>query len=72
MSSREQLLGSTFGRGGDVIVSIAGHPVASAEDVVRVVTTELSPGESVPIGFYRGRERRTVTVKLAQRPANPG
>jgi S1-C subfamily serine protease len=72
VSSREQLLGSTFGRGGDVIVSIAGHPVASAEDVVRVVTTELSPGESVPIGFYRGRQRRTVTVKLAQRPANPG
>jgi S1-C subfamily serine protease len=44
----------------------------SAEDVVRVVTTELSPGESVPITFYRGRDRRTTTVKLADRPANPG
>ena len=71
-SSRVQLLGSTLGRGGDVIVAIAGHSVASAEDVVRIVTTELSPGESVPITFYRGRDRRTTTVKLAERPTNPG
>jgi S1-C subfamily serine protease len=55
-----------------VIVAIDGHAVASAEDVVRVVTTELSPGETVPLTFYRGSNRRTVDVKLAERPANPG
>jgi 2-alkenal reductase len=69
---RRQILGAQFGRGGDVIVSIDGHPVASAEDVVRVVTTELTPGESVPVAFYRGGARRTVSVRLAERPANPG
>jgi S1-C subfamily serine protease len=69
---KQPVLGSVFGQGGDVIVSIGGHPVASAEDVVRVVTTELSPGESVPVTFYRGSSKRTVDVKLAERPANPG
>jgi S1-C subfamily serine protease len=69
---RKQILGSQFGQGGDVIVAIDGHPVASAEDVVRVVTTELSPGETVPLTFYRGSARKTVDVKLAERPANPG
>jgi S1-C subfamily serine protease len=68
----QQLLGSPFVSGGDVIVSIDGHSVGSAEDVVRVVTEELSPGQSVPITFYRGGRRHQVTVKLAERPANPG
>ena len=71
-TERQQLLGSPFVSGGDVIVSIDGHSVGSAEDVVRVVTEELSPGQSVPITFYRGGRRHQVTVKLAERPANPG
>ena len=71
-TQHQEILGSEFWRGGDVIVSIAGHPVESAEDVVRVVTTELSPGESVPVTFFRGRTRSTVNVRLAERPPNPG
>jgi 2-alkenal reductase len=68
----QQLLGAPFVSGGDVIVSIAGHPVGSAEDVVRVVTEQLSPGQSVPVTFFRAGRRHQVTVKLAQRPASPG
>jgi S1-C subfamily serine protease len=71
-TDHQDILGSVYWRGGDVIVSIAGHPVESAEDVVRVVTTELSPGETVPIVLYRGKNRRTVSVKLAERPASSG
>src|SRR3954470_18705618 len=67
-----QLLGAPFISGGDVIVSIAGHPVGSAEDVVRVVTEEVSPGQSVPITFIRAGRRHQVTVKLAERPASAG
>ena len=67
-----RLLGAPFVSGGDVIVSIGGHPVGSAEDVVRVVTEELSPGQSVPVTFFRAGRRHQVTVRLAQRPANPG
>jgi 2-alkenal reductase len=71
-NQRQDLLGSQFVRGGDVIVAIDGRPVRSAEDVVRVVTEQLSPGQSVPVTFYRGSRRRQVTLKLAERPANPG
>jgi S1-C subfamily serine protease len=70
-SESEEILGTKFIRGGDVIVGIAGRPVRSAEDVVRVVTDELSPGQSVTLTFLRGRERRQTNVKLAERPANP-
>jgi S1-C subfamily serine protease len=55
-----------------VIVSIAGRRVSSAEDVVRVVTERLSPGQSVPVAFIRAGRRHRVTVTLAERPANPG
>jgi 2-alkenal reductase len=71
-TSKQEVLGDAFWRGGDVIVSIAHRPVASAEDVVRIVTEQLSPGQSVPLTYVRGNARRTVTVKLAERPANPG
>jgi S1-C subfamily serine protease len=71
-SDSRQLLGAPFVSGGDVIVSIAGHPVESAEDVVRVVTEELSPGQSVSVVFYRGGRKHQVTVRLAQRPPTPG
>jgi S1-C subfamily serine protease len=67
-----EVLGGEFWRGGDVIVSLAGRPVTNAEDVVRVVTEELSPGQAVPVTFVRGTERRHVTLRLAERPANPG
>ena len=67
-----EVYGAPFTKGGDVIVSIAGHPVRSAEDAVRVVTEELSPGQSVPVVFLRGAKRHRVTLKLAERPVNPG
>jgi S1-C subfamily serine protease len=63
-------LALTFG--GDVIVSIAGVPVESADDVSRIVTERLRPGQTVPVVFLRnGTERRTVQVTLAKRPLRP-
>jgi S1-C subfamily serine protease len=70
-TSDEQFLGTRFTRGGDVIVAIDGQPVRSAEDVVRLVTERLSPGEVAKFTIYRGNERRTVEVKMGERPANP-
>jgi 2-alkenal reductase len=70
-TNKDDVLGGEFTRGGDVIVSIAGHSVASAEDVIRVVTAQLSPGQSVPVTFVRGAERKSVRVKLAERSPNP-
>ncbi|MDX6452802.1 MAG: hypothetical protein QOH16_2851 [Gaiellaceae bacterium] len=57
--------------GGDAIVAIDGIPVTGAQDVVRIVTTRLVPGETARFTVVRGRARRIVPVTLDQRPA-PG
>jgi S1-C subfamily serine protease len=59
--------GSSTGRGADVIVSIDGKSVTGADDVVQAVS-EKEPGDSVEIEYYRGKGKRTVTVKLGERP----
>jgi S1-C subfamily serine protease len=57
--------------GGDAIVAINGIPVTGAQDVVRIVTTRLVPGETARFTVVRGQQRRIVNVTLAERPA-PG
>jgi 2-alkenal reductase len=57
--------------GGDAIVAIDGIPVTGAQDVVRIVTTKLVPGETARFTVVRGQQRRIVPVTLDARPA-PG
>jgi S1-C subfamily serine protease len=54
--------------GGDAIVSIDGIPVRSAADVVRIVAERLYPGETASFTVVNGGARRTVNVKLDERP----
>jgi S1-C subfamily serine protease len=54
--------------GGDAIVAIDGLPVQSAEDVVRIVSERLVPGETARFTIVRGATRRTVPVTLDARP----
>src|SRR5205823_5612088 len=61
-NDRRELLGEQFIRGGDVIVAINGQPVGSAADVVRIVTEQLSPGQSVPVSYIRAGRRHRVIV----------
>jgi S1-C subfamily serine protease len=59
--------------GGDLIVAIGASPVRSAEDVSRIVTDELLPGQRVPFRVLRDGDRPvTVRVTLGNRPARPG
>ena len=55
--------------GGDAVVAIAGLPVTNAEDVVRIVSERLLPGETTPFTVVRGGQRRIVRVTLTERPA---
>jgi S1-C subfamily serine protease len=55
--------------GGDAIVAIDGLPVTNAEDVVRIVANRLEPGETARFTLVRGAARRTVSVRLGERPA---
>jgi S1-C subfamily serine protease len=64
----EEFNGITFPVGGDVIVAIGGEPVEGADDVVRLVSDELSPGETVIFTIVRDRARRQVAVRLGERP----
>jgi S1-C subfamily serine protease len=56
-----------IGPGGDVIVSIDGKKVASADDVANAVASQ-KPGDKVTCEYVRGKSHRTVEITLAQRP----
>ena len=57
--------------GADVVVAIEGQRVASADDLVRIVSERLEPGQEATFEIVRGDERRSVDVRLAERPATP-
>jgi S1-C subfamily serine protease len=65
----ESFRGTTFKRGGDVIVAIDGRPVRSADDLVRIVSERLEPGQQSTFELVRGDKRQTVAVKLGKRPS---
>ena len=70
-SDAQDFNGSAFTHGGDVIVSIAGRPIRSASDVVRAVTEELRPGQTVTVTILRNGKRKAVRVTLSDRPSDP-
>ena len=56
--------------GGDLIVAIGKRPVTTTDDVSRIVSTQLLPGQTVRFTVLRGGTRRaTVAVTLGERPA---
>ncbi len=57
--------------GGDAIVAIDGIPVTHAEDVVRIVSERLLPGETARFTVVRGQAKRVVQVRLDDRPSAP-
>ncbi len=73
-STREEdFNGSTVRLGGDLIVALDGETVESADDVVRIVSDRLRPGQLVDLTVIRGGagKRETVRVRLEERPAKP-
>jgi S1-C subfamily serine protease len=55
--------------GGDVIVSAGGKPVATMQDLVKIVQG-LQPGATLNLTALRGGSEVKITVELAARPAN--
>jgi S1-C subfamily serine protease len=66
-SSTKVFNGDQVTIGGDAIVSIDGIPVRTSEDVVRVITEQLVPGETAEVALVNGSARRTVKVVLGAR-----
>jgi S1-C subfamily serine protease len=54
--------------GGDLIVRIGSTRIRGSEDVSRVVTDELAPGQTVRVTIVRAGQRRVVPITLAERP----
>ena len=61
---------SSSGEGGDLIVAIAGTPIAGPDDVINVVTAK-QPGDEVAVVVIRDGKRTTVDVTLGTRPRTP-
>jgi 2-alkenal reductase len=68
---KRELNGFEFRFGGDVVVAIGNTPVQSADDLVRVVSETLLPGQVVRFTVLRNGKRLVVPVRLGERPARP-
>jgi S1-C subfamily serine protease len=59
--------GLRAGEDGDVIVAVDGQRVTGADDVVAAVA-DKQPGDTIEVEYYRGDDKRTAEIKLAERP----
>jgi S1-C subfamily serine protease len=55
--------------GGDLIVAIDGKEMQDEDDVADAVASH-QPGDKVEIEYYRGNDKKTVSVELTERPAS--
>jgi S1-C subfamily serine protease len=55
--------------GGDLIVAIDGKDMRDENSVATAVAAH-KPGDKVDIEYYRGNDKKTVSVELTKRPAN--
>ena len=64
---RERFQDSAYVVGGDVIVSVGGHEVRQEDDVAKALV-QLAPGTDVEVQVMRDGQRKTLRVKLGERP----
>ena len=64
---RDRFQDSGYVVGGDVIVSVGGHAVREGDDVAKALV-QLAPGTQVDLEVVRGGQRKTLRVKLGERP----
>jgi 2-alkenal reductase len=64
---RERFQDSGYVVGGDVIVSVGGHAVREEDDVAKALV-QLAPGTHVDLVVMRDGKRKTLRVKLGERP----
>ena len=70
-TEKRELNGSEFRFGGDVVVAIGNTAVRGADDLVRVVSETLLPGQVARFTVLRDGKRLVVPVKLGERPRRP-
>jgi S1-C subfamily serine protease len=53
--------------GGDVVLAVGGRRVVTGEDLARIVSEDLLPGQTVPFLVLRGGRRLSISVRLGAR-----
>jgi S1-C subfamily serine protease len=71
-TEKRELNGFEFRYGGDVVVAIGNRPVHDADDLVRVVSESLLPGQVVRFTLLRNGKRLVLPIRLGERPRRPG
>ena len=69
--ARVSVAGQQLRVGGDLITAVDGHPVTGMDDVIAAVDSK-QPGDQLELTVERGGDERSVTVELADRPAQAG
>jgi len=64
---RERFQDGQYEVGGDVIVAVGGRPVREEDDVAQALVGRR-PGSTVALEILRGGARKTLRVKLGERP----
>ena len=54
-------------KAGDVITSLDGKAVGTAEDFIGILR-QKKPGDTVDVVYFRDKDRHTATVTLTDRP----
>jgi 2-alkenal reductase len=70
-TEKRELNGFEFRYGGDVVVAIGNKTVHDADDLVRVVSESLLPGQVVRFTLLRNGKRLVVPIRLGERPRRP-
>jgi S1-C subfamily serine protease len=66
-----QFEGEDIVAGGDVVLGLDGLPVRTSDDLVRIITNQLRPGQTAVFTVLRGDRRLPIAVRLVARPNNP-
>lgn len=67
-TGKKTVQGTQYATGGDVITAIDGQKVKTSEGVQLAIDAH-HPGDTIEITYWRKGETKTVSVKLATRPA---
>jgi S1-C subfamily serine protease len=70
-TDQRRVNGFDFRVGGDVVVRIEDQTIGSADDLVRIVSERLVPGQVVRFTVLRDGRRLIVPVRLGERPRRP-
>jgi S1-C subfamily serine protease len=57
--------------GGDIITAINGEPIADLQELTVYLESEMRVGDRIEVTLIRDGKEMTVTVTLAERPAQP-